>query len=234
MANLYEILKERMSQFKIDLPFAIKELKVDEEGEPFDNREERVQLHNNQIIFELSVDNSYLMLNELVAKVKLGLQHGELMTTQTFSKPIDRKLREAFFQATSPLVNAYAFKCMQRYLSSQSFMKEKMEWQGYYKTILEISMTEASEEITMMLVSLYVTLKSSRVINIEIPNRLKVQAHAINVYLELLEEEPSPYYMASAVNRVSGGKYYCAVDQKEGKEVFIMRETTREDFYDIA
>ena len=234
MANLYEILKERMSQFKIDLPFAIKELKVDEEGELCDNREERVQLHNNQIIFELSVDNSYPMLNELVAKVKLGLQHGELMTTQTFSKPIDRKLREAFFKATSPLVNAYAFKCIQRYLSSQSFMKEKMEWQGYYKTILEISMTEASEEITMMLVSLYVTLKSSRVINIEIPNRLKVQAHAINVYLELLEEEPSPYYMASAVNRVSGGKYYCAVDQKEGKEVFIMRETTREDFYDIA
>jgi len=95
-------------------------------------------------------------------------------------------------------------------------------------------MTEASEEITMLLLSLFVTLISSGIIEKEIPNRLKSYTHAIEVYLELLEYEPSPYEMANAVNRLLGGKYYCALDQKEGKEVFLMREATREDFYDIA
>ena len=234
MATLYETVKKRMDLFELNLPFAIKELKVDVEGELCDDIEERVQLKDNLVTFELSVDNSYPMLNELVAKVKLGQEYGELLTTQHFSNKMEQKTQRAFSRAASPLINAYTFKTMQRYLPPQSFTKEKMEWKGYYESILGISTTEASEEVTMLLLTLYVTLTSSKVIKEEIPNRLKVHTHAIEVYLELLEEEPSTYLLACVVNRVLGGKYYCALDQKEGKEVFIMRETTREDFYDIA
>ena len=232
MSSLYEIVKNKMDMFEVDMPFAIKEIKTDNDGNLLDYAEERAMVKDDHVTFALSVEHSYQAINELVAKVKLANDYGSLMCSQRFSTNPDAKAISTFDKVVSPLINAYAFKEMMKYLPEHSKLKEKMEWKGYYESILGFEMLDA--ESIQMLISLYVPLKSAQVISEEIPTVLKPYKNNIEILLELAQEEPSPLYMSMAVNKIVGKRYYCALDQKEGEWVFLLRDVTIGDYMDQA
>jgi len=231
MSSLYEIVKIKMDMFDVSMPFAIKEIKLDANGNFPDGVEESVYVEDGHITFKLSVDQSFVAISELVAKAKLAQEHGSLMCTQKFTTKQSRDSRRTFFSVISPLANAYAFQVMHDYLPKQAFLKEKMEWEGYYRTISEM---DDDESVRSLLLSLYLTLQGNKIIDEKVPVMLHPYKKAITVYLELFDDGPSPIQLSRAVNNIIGDQYYCALDQKDGEEMFLLREVKLGDYIDQA
>ena len=230
MGSLHNEIKKRMKIFDVHLPFAIKEVRVNEEGEFIDQPEESIEVQNNHITFAVSVEHSYASLNELVAKAKLAQDYGSLMCSQTFSQYPDKKALDSFTKAITPLLTAYTLQTMMTYLHKSARTKEVMEWRGYYSQIIDF--TKPNQELKMILISLYVALKSTGVIKDNIPKVLQSYKSTINTYLELAQETPDPLQLVRAVNRLTRGIYYCALDQQDGQECILLRYTHKEDFMD--
>ncbi len=218
--TLYTQIKQRMLLFGLHNPFTIQMIDIDSNGEP--QRDEYIKMLNNHVTFGVTVENSIPTLNELVAKAKIGIDHGELMCTQMFNSSATKEQKATFFNTISPLINSFAFSNMKQYLSHKDISKEVMEWKFFLEALLEID--KPDHETKMSILSLYVALVSNRLIEPNLPKVLQLYREPVNVLLSLANQPPSPELLCLASNQIIGKTMRVSIaENTSGSQLFNLQ-----------
>ncbi len=217
--NLNEQIHRRMKQFQLNIPYSIRMLSVNEDGDAVE--EEKVELSDNKLTFFLTPENSVGMLNELVAKASLGHKYGEILCNQTFNKDVTNTQVSSFYNVTSPILNALAFKEMIEYLDASSISKEVMEWKMLLTNATAIP--TPTLDVKMIIISLYVALVVNNIIKKNIPSTIKEFEKPIDIMLEMAKEEPSPELLCRVADRIVGKTMQTMLGKDNmGKKVFVL------------
>ncbi len=223
--NLNDQIKKRMDLFGLHIPYSIRMLP---ESDDFaDIPDEKVELRDGQLTFHLTPENSVITLNELVAKASVGHKYGELLCSQSFNQKASKEHILTFYNITSPLVNAFAFKEMQLHLSDKAMNKEVMEWKMFLDALIAIE--DQDKEIKSTIMGMYVALVNSKIIDSEVPNCIKAYREPIEIMLAMLKEEPSPELLCRTADRLVGKSMQTVlVKTKQDKIVFCFIDTKEE------
>ena len=221
--SLNDQIQQKMKQFRLNIPYSIRMLSVNEEGDA--NEDEKVELLDNQLTFFLTPDNSIGMLNELIAKASLGHKYGEILCNQTFNKDVTGTQVSSFYNVTSPVLNALVFKEMLTHLDASSISKEVMEWKMLFSNAAAIPVPDL--DVKMIIVSLYVVLVSNNIIEESIPSTINEFKKPITVMLEMAKEEPSPELLCQVADRIIGKTMQTMLGIDDmGKKMFVLAKVS--------
>ncbi len=223
-----EHILKRMKQFELSAPYCISMLQVDEEGMPL--KDEAVAVKDGKITYAITAEHSIATLNELVAKAKLGIEYGELLTNYSFNGSANKEQVKVFFNINAPIINTFAFMLMKQYLSTIEFAKEIKEWTFFLESLL--SFNEPDHEVQMSAISIYVPLVSQGAMENKVPKELLKYKVPIETLLALVKERPSPQLMCKASNLLAGAVMAAkVVDREDGTQMFHLKHTEEEIAY---
>ena len=217
--NLNDQIHRRMKQFQLNIPYSIRMLSVNENGDSVE--EEKVELSDGKLTFFLTPDNSIGMLNELIAKASLGHKYGEILCNQTFNTNATGTQVSSFYNVTSPVLNAIAFKEMIEHLDASSVSKEVMEWKMLFTNAAAIPSPDL--DVKMIIIGLYVVLVSNKIIEESMPTTINEFEKPIDIMLEMAKEEPSPELLCRVADRIVGKtmRTMLGIDDM-GKKMFVL------------